>query len=296
MTDRQEYEERLRGDLAQFAASAVITQDGPERAIEYARSRPPQYGAASRRGMRWALPLAAAVVVIVVATVTDLLVAGSGDDGPSVTPSPTAIHSVTGDPTATPSTHTSSAHVSSPTVPTTTKPGIVAPSGRWNSSRLVITANGLGAVTIGMSLTEAAHAAGVPGFKTVGDGVSVPTTWSYHPADTYLYLSHASYTATSSLPFTCVGAQLATHPTANSQVVTTPEGVRLGDPASRVRQVYGSRALFVPKPTAGGISPRAGYIVAEQNYNLVFTLNPQETQIIAIFAGIAPATPSTCTG
>jgi hypothetical protein len=147
-----------------------------------------------------------------------------------------------------------------------------------------------------MTLTEAAHAAGVPGFREIGDGVSVPTTWTYQPAVTYLYLSHASYTATSPLAFTCVGAQLADHPTADSQVVMTQDGVRLGDPASRVSQVYGSRATFVPQPATGGYSPRAGYVVGEQNYDLVFKLNQQQTQVIAIFAGIAPATPSLCNG
>jgi hypothetical protein len=145
-----------------------------------------------------------------------------------------------------------------------------------------------------MTLTEAAHAAGVPGFREIGDGVSVPSTWTYQPAVTYLYLSR-SY-ATSPPAFTCVGAQLADHPTADSQVVMTQDGVRLGDPASRVSQVYGSRATFVPQPATGGYSPRAGYVVGEQNYDLVFKLNQQQTQVIAIFAGIAPATPSLCNG
>jgi len=161
---------------------------------------------------------------------------------------------------------------------------------------LVITGQSLGAVTIGMTLTEAANAAGVPAFTAIGDGVSVPTTWTNQPTSTYLYLSHASYTATSPLAFTCIGAQLATHPTTASQAVTTPEGLRLGDPAARVRQVYGNLATFVPAPTTGGLSPRAGYVVKAQNYDLVFKLNAAGTQVIGIFAGIAPATPSTCAG
>jgi thiol-disulfide isomerase/thioredoxin len=192
-----------------------------------------------------------------------------------------------------PRASSNSTAVSATTAPTSsTTAGTAAAT--WNSPELVITGHSLGAVTIGMTLSQAARAAGVPEFTQIGDGVSVPAPGNVRVNDLDLYISFASFVGQARFDFTCVGAVMAANPIDGTQVVVTPEGVRLGDPASRVQQVYGVRAEFVPEPTTGGIEPAAGYVVAEQGYDLVFKLNPQGAQIVAIFGGVAPTTPSNC--
>jgi hypothetical protein len=159
---------------------------------------------------------------------------------------------------------------------------------------LLITGHSLGNVTVGMTMAQAARAAGVPAFELIGDGVSVPTTPNHLLTEPDLYLSTWAGTAATPTAFSCVGAALGAGTSVTGQVIMTPDGVHLGDPPSRVTAVYGARAKFVPMPTTGGMDPRAGYIVAEQNYDLVFKLNDQGDKIIAIVGGLAPLTPSEC--
>jgi len=172
-----------------------------------------------------------------------------------------------------------------------------AASGRWTDSQLVITARALGAVSVGMTMTQAAHAAGFTSFTAIGDAVSIPTPWQgpARSAAGYpeLYVSQWAGPSGSAQAFTCVGAFAETSTT--KQVITTPEGVRLGDPASRILGVYGSRAHYVPAPQSG-MDPRAGYVISDNGYDLVFKLDPHGRQIVAIVGGLDPVTPSTCVG
>jgi hypothetical protein len=170
-------------------------------------------------------------------------------------------------------------------------------SGRWTDSPLVITAHALGAVSVGMTMTEAAHAAGFTSFAAIGDAVSIPTPWQgqARSAAGYpeLYVSHWAGPSGSTQAFTCVGAFVGT--STAKQVITTPEGVRLGGPASQVLAAYGSRAHYVPAPQSG-MDPRAGYVISDNGYDLVFKLDPHGRQIVAIVGGLDPVTPSTCVG
>ena len=183
-----------------------------------------------------------------------------------------------------------------------TEVGPPTAAGRWTSPVLVITDHSLGAVSVGQTMTQAAHAAGFTSFTAIGDGVSIPTPWlwsqggSARNAAGYpeLYVSGwAGPGAAAYGSFTCVGAVAGTSTT--KQVITTPEGVRLGDPASRITAVYGSRARYVPQP-ASGLDPRAGYVISHNGYDLVFKLDPRGQQIVAIAGGLDPVTPSTCAG
>ncbi len=72
--------------------------------------------------------------------------------------------------------------------------------------------------------------------------------------------------------------------------VTTPSGVHLGDPVQKLTTVYGSRAHYVPAPTTGGISPRAGYVVSEPSGNVVFLVSGAMITAIAAGPGILPST------
>jgi hypothetical protein len=93
--------------------------------------------------------------------------------------------------------------------------------------------------------------------------------------------------------FSCVGAGLFS--ATPRQVVTTEQGLRLGDPASRVRDIYGNRAKFVPAP-ASGMDPRPGYVVHQGRYDLIVKLDSHKSRVIAIAGGLAPLTPSMCVG
>lgn len=144
-----------------------------------------------------------------------------------------------------------------------------------------------------MSSAAAAHAAGVAGFTNVGDGVLQPVGGPSDPL--YLWLSNFAGQPAASFrgDFLCVEA--AGSETATQSVVTT-RGLRLGDSAARVREIYGGAATFIPEPTTGGISPHPGYVVHEGQYDLVFKLDSSLSQVIAIAGGVAPMTPSECNG
>lgn len=142
-----------------------------------------------------------------------------------------------------------------------------------------------------MTSSEAAHAAGVPAFVMVGDGVLRPSNARIGSVP-YLYLGNFAGRPASSVggDFSCVGAQ--SDATTAAQVVTTKEGLRLGDPAARVRQIYGTAATFVPRPTSGGMSPHAGYVVHQGRYDLIFKVDQNNRRVIGIAGGLAPMTPS----
>jgi hypothetical protein len=125
-----------------------------------------------------------------------------------------------------------------------------------------------------MAVPEAEVAAGesLDGF---GDGAHYPTR--SHPE---LYIVPGQ---------PCVGASGRD---ATSTVVTTPEGVRLGDSADRISAVYGANAQYVPAPT-GGRTPNEGYIVGFPDGKLAFVVN--QGLIIGIHAG-PDVTPSNCGG
>jgi hypothetical protein len=149
-------------------------------------------------------------------------------------------------------------------------------------------------VTIGMSSAAAAHAAGVAAFTAVGDGVLQPTGQP-DGSQPFLFLSNFAGQPAASFrgDFICVEA--AGSESATQSVVTT-RGLRLGDPATRVREIYGTAANFIPMPTTGGIAPHPGYVVHQGQFDLVFKLDASQSRVIAIAGGIAPMTPSECNG
>jgi preprotein translocase subunit SecG len=150
-----------------------------------------------------------------------------------------------------------------------------AGSGKWTDPVVVITPTSLGAVKIGMSLTEASAAAGVT-IKPVGDGVNSGRGQSNGP-ELYMQID-------------CVGVSGGTR--TYSQVVETPQGVRLGDSADRITAMYGDRAQYVPQPQ-GGRTPAEGYVVSFDDGKLAFAV--YSNIIVAIHAG-RDVTPSNCGG
>jgi hypothetical protein len=145
-----------------------------------------------------------------------------------------------------------------------------------------------------MSSAAAAHAAGVSAFTEVGDGVFDPVG-ALASSQPRLYLSNFAGQPAASVngDFSCVEA--AGSESATQSVVTTL-GLHLGDPAARVREIYGMTANFIPMPTTGGIDPHAGYVVHQGHFDLVFKLDGSESRVIAIAGGLAPMTPSECNG
>ena len=112
------------------------------------------------------------------------------------------------------------------------------PSGRWTGSDLTITDHSLGAVTQGMTLAQAEAAAGV-NLESEGDGV-------YHPTNQVTGATHLLITGE-----TCFDAS-RTGPGPGT-VVSTPAGVSLGEPMSRVFSVYGRQAQnFMADPAWSG--------------------------------------------
>ena len=116
MTDLQEFERWLRADLAATARSAVPTPDAAERAIGRAREASGGRPARAGWGLRWAAPLAAAAVAILVISTTVLAVQArhANRPGGSVqsavsTPAPTMTPPSTPLSTTPPPTPTSSA-------------------------------------------------------------------------------------------------------------------------------------------------------------------------------------------
>ena len=209
-------------------------------------------------------------------------IAGNGTTVPA--PRPTLPVPGSTDSTA-PTTTSPTTSTTSPSTTTTTGPtGQLGPA-PWSGPKLTITSSSLGGVGVGMTLEQAQVAAGLT-FDGSGDGAYYPTTL---PAG----FPHLFVRTRPDAKVTCVSAQIAGVPTPQS--VATPEGFRLGDTVQRLLAVYGRPLRFVPAPTTG-ISPRAGYVLAEPNGNLVFEIDNTKTRIFGIAGGGSDLTPSSCSG
>jgi len=165
---------------------------------------------------------------------------------------------------------------------TTTAPVGSSP---WTASSLTITARSLGAVHIGMTRGQAEQAAGVT-FDGFGDGFAYPTTLP--PGFPHDFVGGVGISPDGVVQ--CVGASGA--PTAQS--VSTPLGLHLGDPASRVLAVYGAQARYVPAPTSGGMTAYAGYVVSTADGNLAFVISGNT--VTEIEGGNGTLGPNSCTG
>jgi pimeloyl-ACP methyl ester carboxylesterase len=154
--------------------------------------------------------------------------------------------------------------------------------GAWTGSMLTITPSSLGAVRIGMTQAQSDIAADAL-FQEQGDGAYSPTL-----------PNGSAYDYVSGFPVRCVGAELSGSPV--SQIITTPEGFRLGDSVQRLLAVYGARARYVPPPTRGGITNDAGYVVAEAGGNLDFIIDRTNNTIRKIIGGHPDLGPNDCAG
>lgn len=293
-------EERL---VAAYAARLDGIDDAALTALAEPDASGRRNGAVPRRGTGQRFVLVAAACLAVVAVALGLLLTGgdhrspappghprSSPPSPSVLPSTTAVPlSASTSPSSGKSAARSSAGRSNSSPPTSP----ITRGALWNSPVLILTGDSLGGVRIGMTRQEAARAAGVPSFVFVGDGVLQPSNEQpdYVP---HLYLGNFAGQPASTVggDFSCIGAIGGTG-TAH-QVITTQQGLHLGDPAARVRQLYGSSAVFVPLPTTGGIAPSAGYVVHEGRYDLVFKVDQHNTRVVGMAGGIAPMNPSDC--
>ena len=209
-------------------------------------------------------------------------VAGNG----TTVPAPRPSSSVPGTTDTTETTSTSSTtSTTSPSTTTTTSPSGQLGPAPWSGAKLMITPASLGGVGVGMPLDQGQVAAGLT-FDGSADGAYYPTAL---PAG----YPHLFVRAGPDNVITCVSAQIAGVPT--PQAVATPQGFTLGDTVQQLLTIYGSRARYVPAPTTG-ISPRAGYVVAESNGNLVFEVDNTNTRVLGIAGGGSDLTPSTCPG
>ena len=282
-------EERL---TAAYAARLTGIDDdalGPVPSLEpvgqSSLAAPPNERRSHRAGHRAVLVAAACVVTAAIVSTAVALTSGRPHSTQPV--GPTATASIA--PTQTPTQSTSAT-----TSPAPSTPHPVTGGAHWDSTTLVLGAHSLGGVEIGMTSAAAAHAAGVSAFSPVGDGVLVADGRAAS-ANPDLYLGNFAGQPASTIggSFSCVGAALIGSQ-APTQTVTTAQGLRLGDPAARVRAIYGSTAAFLPLPSTGGIDPHAGYVVHQGNYDLVFKLDANNTHVVAIAGGLAPMTPSEC--
>ncbi len=189
-----------------------------------------------------------------------------------------------------------------PAVPPTPPPPTLAPAivpetttvalqpgdgAAWTSQALTITPTSLGTVKVGMTLTQAEFAARVT-FGNFGDGYASASP----KGNPVLFVGGGVGTPAAPGTVKCVGASLDPARAAG-QVVETPEGVHLGDAASRVVAVYGSAAHLVPAPTSG-INPVPGYVVPQTTGNLAFVI--KNDTVTEIEGGDASLQPSSCTG
>jgi hypothetical protein len=134
-----------------------------------------------------------------------------------------------------------------------------------------------------MTITEAQQAAGIT-FDGSGDGFYYPTGL---PTG-YPHLFVGGETVD------CVGADSgdSSEPT---QEVVTPEGFSLGGTVQSLLATYGSRAIYEPAPTDGGMTDNAGYVVSEDSGDLVFVVDASGLTINEI-AGGTNIGPNDCTG
>ena len=148
-------------------------------------------------------------------------------------------------------------HVYQPSTSPTTSPPTA--SGRWTEPQLVITAHSLGAVTRGVTPTQAEAAAGTK-LSMIGDGIYRPTDHTIS-GTTVLQFSWGA---------TCFDATRTTP--GPGTTVTTSAGIRLGDLMSRIATIYGSAAKpFTADPTwTGPGNIPAGTIVQSGDGVLLF--------------------------
>jgi len=245
------------------------SRDALERVLARARRR-----RATRRSA-----FALVVVGAVAALAVGASALGAGSDAIHVEGTTTTNTA----PTSTAPSPSTTSGSTSTTASTTTPP--VVTSERWTDSGLTLTPTSLGSVHIGMTPTQAEAAAGVP-FDGHADGAFYPT--SLPVGYPHLFVNEDSNNLVS-----CFGAEIGD--TTTPQVVTTTEGFHLGDTVQRLLAIYGSRAHFV-QASAGGISPRAGYVVTEPGGRLAFYVDNSNTRILGIKGGGADLTPSSCNG
>ena len=227
------------------------------------------------RSMKWR-----SRVIWVLPAMGVLAACGSG----AATSNPANRAATTTRPTGADSPVGTSTGASDSTTPTSQIPPSAA-SAPWTASQLTITARSLGAVRVGMTLADAQQAAGVK-FDGFGDGFAYPTS----PPQGF---PHDFVGGTGISPdgvVQCVG----TSGTSAAQTVSTPEGLQLGDPVSRVLAIYGARARFVPAPTTGGMTDYSGYLVSGAEGNLAFVISNQ--QVSEIEGGNGTLGPNSCTG
>jgi hypothetical protein len=159
----------------------------------------------------------------------------------------------------------------------------VTHSGLWSDPSLRLTFRQLGIVRLGMPVSRAnAISGGV--FSFVGDGV-------YYAK--YLPRRHggAIHLDANSRVY-CIRAPYRN----NVQAVHAPHDILGGDPVSRIRARWGSRAHFVPAPTQGGISNYAGYFVRSHRHTLVYEFNPGDHTIAGVAIGPRSLRPNGCIG
>jgi ABC-type transport system substrate-binding protein len=158
--------------------------------------------------------------------------------------------------TVAPPTTTTSVTVAPATTITTVVPGT---GQAWTGSTLTITPVSVGAVHTGMTLAQASQAAGEEIIE-VGDGAAYAKGGSYYVGPAFVDLDQSKTVS-------CVGAG-----SDDSKSIVTTDGFKLGDSVDRLKQIYGSRLIYMPDP-GHGISPKASYVVEETNGYLAFWLN-----------------------
>jgi hypothetical protein len=142
----------------------------------------------------------------------------------------------------------------------------------WTGSRVTITPGSLGDVRIGMTMRQAAAAAGEQ-LTLVADRIIYPLGRNGNPV--YGALSGDARGPDGTVA--CLSAVL----TPNAPAVTTPQGFALGGTTTQLKTVYGSSLRFMPAPPNAPVLP--AYMVSYPNGHLVFTVN--KGTVVSIFAG-----------
>jgi hypothetical protein len=168
------------------------------------------------------------ILIVIGGVVTGILVASAGG-GTSTRSSGSATTTTVPTPTSStaPPTTTSTTSTIAASAPPAT-------SGLWTAAQLIITANSLGAVQVGMTLGQAQTAAGLT-FDGAGDGMYYPTSLTDH-----LYVGVLSGTTVS-----CVGVSKS-QSAESQQTIATPDGFQLGGSVQSLLTIYGSSAKYVP--------------------------------------------------
>jgi hypothetical protein len=145
---------------------------------------------------------------------------------------------------------------------------------RWTSSNLAITPHALGAVRIGMTISQASAAAGQP-LEPVGDGVLYPLGKA----------SSGLSVVDSNGRVSCVSASDYSN---KDHTVATPQGFALGGTLAQLKAVYKSTLRFVPAPNTG-MDTISGYVVGFPDGNLVFWISGGIVRGIGGGPGLLPS-------